>query len=1545
MEPRDAQFSKASHLMADGEAGMAGEEGPVMLCAHSSSPGSNQHPVVSGPFKHPSVSSQHLRLSSPSQHPSAPSPSQNSSSPGSSQPSPATGTSQQYPAPGPSQHPTASGHSHYSSDPGPSQHPTATTSSQYFTVPGHNQHLSITGASQYAAAPIFNQKQLKPGHNHSPVNPGPAPPVHNQTSQPEQIQVLTSDSSQYGPATELNKPPALEPGVCPTLPLYQPNNLVQNQTPLPQHVPEIGCIHIPSPKQNLSPSTTINQSQDLQFIKTPPPGSVQAPVQNCSPNQVSRPRLPPSQPSNKPPGLTPRQSPASESKLPPSSGSIQLFNPNNQTPIQATNQATSERASQNSANGLNQPPSTGSTQLYGPRPKVLNQAFATATNQTLVAPVSHQTPASGPKQAPLAPRLPQSAVVTAQNQTSASRFNLTIVPESNQSVPGAGMFPASIPNEIFATDINHTLVSGPGQTPIPASYMFTGPGPSQVLDTRPNQSPAPTPNQSIVPSIKQSATPGSNLSPVPTATQSAVLGPNQSAVLAPSQIPSSGPNQPPTDGSNHSPANGSTHSSSAGSNQSPTPVSNQSPTSVSNQSPAPGSSQNALPGSKLSPAPGTIKCPVSEPSQTGSNQSPAAESNQSPTPGQFPDPGLSQTTDPGLSPLIPKSDAPEQSDTEYHGTFMQRQFGAFLQPAVNKFSLRMFGSHKAVEIEQQRVKSAGFWIIHPYSDFRFYWDLIMLLLMVGNLIILPVGITFFKDENTPPWIVFNVLSDTFFLADLVLNFRTGIVVEDNTEIILDPHTIKMKYLKTWFLVDFVSSIPVDYIFLIVDLETRVDSEVYKTARALRIVRFTKILSLLRLLRLSRLIRYIHQWEEIFHMTYDLASAVVRIFNLIGMMLLLCHWDGCLQFLVPMLQDFPEDCWVSINQMANESWGKQYSHAIFKAMSHMLCIGYGQQAPEGMTDVWLTMLSMIVGATCYAMFIGHATALIQSLDSSRRQYQEKYKQVEQYMSFHKLPPDTRQRIHEYYEHRYQGKMFDEENILGELSEPLKEEIVNFNCRNLVANMPLFANADPNFVTAMLTKLRFEVFQPGDYIIREGTVGKKMYFIQHGVVSILTRGSKETKLSDGSYFGEICLLTRGRRTASVRADTYCRLYSLSVDNFNEVLEEYPMMRRAFETVAMDRLDRIGKKNSILLRKRAENSSGSVNNEIIQQIVKHDQDVAHSIQDLQSMGATRDPGYRTLIWEPLIHAPVQTAAATTNVAIALTHQQNLPAHIFLPPSSLPETAYMSRQARRSQPSLGLSRPSSVSSPSGAPSQQQTPAGISPSTPCGVQKQSVTGQCPQVPSRQCQSQRGDAPMLAKPPLRTSQVQLSRSRGTSASTSVLATGPTTSQAVLGPLSGRTLHYSLSRASGSHISLLMQHAASSPQQLVKHRSIQGLHFGRLSQDIRFLSASQPSLPNKMAQQQDSGTSQHSAGSSGTATNKSSPSGPGLLVKPPIPSSLSSHPQSVPSGSLATSGCSISGSSAPQTPVSAIRQSTPSRKGSVAFTSDVEMGKPKLPSNM
>src|SRR6218665_84052 len=57
--------------------------------------------------------------------------------------------------------------------------------------------------------------------------------------------------------------------------------------------------------------------------------------------------------------------------------------------------------------------------------------------------------------------------------------------------------------------------------------------------------------------------------------------------------------------------------------------------------------------------------------------------------------------------------------------------------------------------------------------FRFYWDIFMLVLLIANLIILPIIIAFFNDDLSTHWIVFNSISDTVFLLDLIINFRTG----------------------------------------------------------------------------------------------------------------------------------------------------------------------------------------------------------------------------------------------------------------------------------------------------------------------------------------------------------------------------------------------------------------------------------------------------------------------------------------------------------------------------------------------------------------------------------------------------------------------------------------------------------------------------------------------------------------------------------------------------------------------------------------------------
>lgn len=109
-----------------------------------------------------------------------------------------------------------------------------------------------------------------------------------------------------------------------------------------------------------------------------------------------------------------------------------------------------------------------------------------------------------------------------------------------------------------------------------------------------------------------------------------------------------------------------------------------------------------------------------------------------------------------------------------------------------------------------------------------------------------------------------------------------------------------------------------------------------------------------------------------------------------------------------------------------------------------------------------------------------------------------------MAYRKLPREMRQRITEYFEHRYQGKFFDEELILGELSEKLREDVINYNCRSLVASVPFFANADSNFVSDVVTKLRYEVFQPGKFLHFWCIIIEYKYYLQNVLLDITSDG---------------------------------------------------------------------------------------------------------------------------------------------------------------------------------------------------------------------------------------------------------------------------------------------------------------------------------------------------------------------------------------------------------------------------------------------------------
>jgi CRP-like cAMP-binding protein len=96
-----------------------------------------------------------------------------------------------------------------------------------------------------------------------------------------------------------------------------------------------------------------------------------------------------------------------------------------------------------------------------------------------------------------------------------------------------------------------------------------------------------------------------------------------------------------------------------------------------------------------------------------------------------------------------------------------------------------------------------------------------------------------------------------------------------------------------------------------------------------------------------------------------------------------------------------------------------------------------------------------------------------------------------------------------------------------------------------------------------------FAKGDLIVDEGTVGQSAYVIVDGSVAVMRRGRKIAQLDQGQMFGEIALLDRLPRTASVKALTDLRALELTQRGFDAVLKESPATTRKLLTAVASRL----------------------------------------------------------------------------------------------------------------------------------------------------------------------------------------------------------------------------------------------------------------------------------------------------------------------------------------------------------------------------------------
>lgn len=113
-------------------------------------------------------------------------------------------------------------------------------------------------------------------------------------------------------------------------------------------------------------------------------------------------------------------------------------------------------------------------------------------------------------------------------------------------------------------------------------------------------------------------------------------------------------------------------------------------------------------------------------------------------------------------------------------------------------------------------------------------------------------------------------------------------------------------------------------------------------------------------------------------------------------------------------------------------------------------------------------------------------------------------------------------------------------------------------DLIASVPMFCRLGKKEL-GQIAELMDEVDVPaGRVLMRQGEAGDEMFVVVSGSFRIERDGRQIAERGPGSALGEIALLSRGPRTATITATEPARLLVAGHREFHQLMDEHPAVR---------------------------------------------------------------------------------------------------------------------------------------------------------------------------------------------------------------------------------------------------------------------------------------------------------------------------------------------------------------------------------------------------
>jgi CRP/FNR family transcriptional regulator, cyclic AMP receptor protein len=124
-------------------------------------------------------------------------------------------------------------------------------------------------------------------------------------------------------------------------------------------------------------------------------------------------------------------------------------------------------------------------------------------------------------------------------------------------------------------------------------------------------------------------------------------------------------------------------------------------------------------------------------------------------------------------------------------------------------------------------------------------------------------------------------------------------------------------------------------------------------------------------------------------------------------------------------------------------------------------------------------------------------------------------------------------------------------------------------DLLRNVSLFAGLDDGELESLADEFNERRFSAGDKIALEGEGGLMFFVVESGEAVVEVRGEEVGRLGPGAHFGEIALIDRRPRTATVTAESDLRTFGLPVFVFRPFVEARPQVAWKLLEAMADRL----------------------------------------------------------------------------------------------------------------------------------------------------------------------------------------------------------------------------------------------------------------------------------------------------------------------------------------------------------------------------------------